>query len=185
MTVSIPQQKFREVVFQLLFSNDLANPVPLDMENLLIKELSISRKTVREAQEKVDKIQESLKKINELIITASTSYAFSRIQKVELNILRLGVYELLFDDEIPQKVAIAEAIRLAKKFSTRESASFINAVLDSLMIKDDPSIKENKERLREKFEEMMESEEIAGEAALHMEKKIDENNIEDTEGNIP
>lgn len=183
--MSIPQQKFREVIFQLLFCYDLASPNPQDMENLLTKELSISRKTVREAQEKVDKIQVLLKKIDDLIISASTSYTFSRIQKVELNILRLGIYELLFDDEIPQKVAIAEAIRLAKKFSTRESASFINAVLDSLMIKDAPSSKEDNEILRETFDEMIASEEIAGEAALHMEKKIDEDNIEHTEGNTP
>src|SRR5690606_29501809 len=57
---------------------------------------------------------------------------FERIPRVERNILRLAVFELLHDPSVPPTVAIAEAIRLTRKFATPEAATFINAVLDAI-----------------------------------------------------
>lgn len=128
----VPQQKFREIVFQLLYSYDLGRASEEDMLPLLMKELAVTRKVVRSAQEKVRKIIEKQNEIDEDIARISKSYEFERIQSVERNILRLGVYEMLYDDDIPPKVAIAEGMRLARKFGTPESASFINALLDHL-----------------------------------------------------
>ena len=53
--------------------------------------------------------------------------------KVELTILRLALYEILYDDEIPEKVAINEAVELAKKFGGDDAPSFINGVLAKLV----------------------------------------------------
>jgi len=61
----------------------------------------------------------------------SKSYDFSRIQTVEKNILRLGVYEAIFEKTVPPAVIMSEAVRLAKKFATPESAAFVNALLDA------------------------------------------------------
>lgn len=68
-----------------------------------------------------------------MITEHSTSYEFERIPRIERNVLRLGVYEIMYDSDIPPKVAIAEAIRLTRKFATPESATFVNAILDSIL----------------------------------------------------
>jgi N utilization substance protein B len=131
--MAIPQQKFRELVFQLLYSYDIGSSKEDLMIPFMMEELSVSKKTVLQAQERVGKIQENLKEIDTLIANASKSYAFDRIQTVEKNILRLGVFELLHDPSIPPKVALAEAIRLTRKFGTPESGTFVNAILDSIL----------------------------------------------------
>lgn len=128
----VPKQKFREVVFQMLYSYDTGHANDENMVELLSTELAVTKKVVREAQEKVRLILACQEELDEMITHASHSYAFERIQSVERNILRLEVFELFFDDSVPPKVAMTEGMRLAKKFSTKEAASFINAILDTL-----------------------------------------------------
>lgn len=133
--MALSHQKFREIVFQLLYSHDLGHADEKVMLELMMAELAVSKKNVRSAQERVQKILQNLVNIDPLITSVSTSYSFERIQTVTKNILRLGVYELFFDDQsdrLPPKVVISEAIRLSRKFSSPESASFVNALLDHL-----------------------------------------------------
>lgn len=130
--MALPQQKFREIVLQMLYSKDIGQASDEHMIPLLMKELSVTKSAVRNAQKRVYDILNLLTKIDNLIAETVTSYKFERIQTIERNVLRLGIYELLFDDAIPPKVAIAEAIRLSRKFSTPESATFINAAMDAL-----------------------------------------------------
>lgn len=163
--MAIPQQKLREIIFQLLFSYDMAEPHRQDMESLLMKELSVTRKTMRQAQEKVDKILSHISSIDETIASVSETYDFSRIQHVEKNILRIGVYEMFMDDSIPKKVAIAEAMRLARKFSTKEAASFVNAVLDALMKREEGADSAAQEEIAQTFDTMIESEKVSNEVS--------------------
>lgn len=130
--MAVPQQKIREIVFQLLYGHDWHSPEKEAFHTFLSKEAKISKKVILEAQERVDLIRGRQKELDQLIGESAKSYAFDRIPRVERNILRLGIYELLFDEQIPPKVAIAEAIRLGRKFSTPESATFINAIMDEL-----------------------------------------------------
>lgn len=130
--MSVPQQKFRELVFQLLYCQDLGKADPADMVPLMMKELSVTKKVVMQAQERVEAITKQRRDIDAMIKRTSRSYDLDRIQRVELNVLRLGVFELFYDDAIPGKVAIAEAMRLSRKFGTPASASFVNAILDHL-----------------------------------------------------
>lgn len=128
----LPQQKFREIVFQMLYSYDMGRASEEDMLTLLMAELSVTKQSVSNAQKRVRSLLAKQAEIDAAITKASLSYSFERIQSVERNILRLGVFELLYDPDIPPKVAIAEALRLAKKFSTPESATFVNAMLDNI-----------------------------------------------------
>lgn len=130
--MSLSQQKYREMVFQLLYSQDLGNTNAEAMQELMMAQLMVSKRNVRLAQERLKLITDHLNEIDQLIASVSKSYDFDRIQAVTKNILRVGVFELFFDDNIPPKVAIAEAIRLSRKFGTPESASFVNALLDNL-----------------------------------------------------
>ena len=130
--MALPDEKFREIVFQLLYSEDMSAANQEDMIALLSKELAVTRATVRKAQERVTEILKKKKEIDEWVMQSSVSYAFERIQTVERNVLRLGVFELLYDESIPPKVAIAEAVRLTRKFGTPEGGAFVNAVLDHI-----------------------------------------------------
>lgn len=77
-------------------------------------------------------VYEHLTAIDELIEKNATNWSFSRIAKVDLSILRLAIYELKYTD-VPQKVAINEAVEIAKTFSTDKSPKFINGVLGSVI----------------------------------------------------
>jgi N utilization substance protein B len=68
-----------------------------------------------------------------LIESNITGWAKERIAKVDLAILRLALYEIQFRDDIPDSVAINEAIELAKKYSTDESGGFVNGVLGKII----------------------------------------------------
>jgi transcription antitermination protein NusB len=130
--MAVPQQKFRELVFQMLYSYDTGKGVNLDNQLLLMKELAVTKKTVFLAQDRIDLVKAKIPELDKIISKASHSYKFERIPSVERNILRLGIYELMFDESIPPKVAIAEAMRLARKFSSPEAGAFINALLDHI-----------------------------------------------------
>lgn len=131
--MSIPQQKFREVVFQLLYSQDFAGSDEKDLIEMVMQQLTVTKKVVRLGLERAQAVRAKQEEIDRLIGESSHSYEFDRIPKVEVNILRVGAFELLYDEAIPPKVAIAEAIRLARKFATPEGANFVNAVLDAIM----------------------------------------------------
>lgn len=72
------------------------------------------------------------KKIDETIAAFSKGWKIYRMAMVDRNILRLGVFELCFNPNIPPKVAINEAVELAKRFGDESSAKFINGILDSV-----------------------------------------------------
>ena len=130
--MSLPQRKFREIVFQLLYSIDVGGGSDEELTKLMMKELSVTKKAVSAALARVHEIRHRLELIDDWIKKVAVSYPFERIQKLDLNILRLGVYELVFDDVVPPKVAIAEAVRLTRKFGSPESGRFVNALLDNI-----------------------------------------------------
>ena len=78
---------------------------------------------------KFEKIVEKVGEIDAVLNESITDWPTERIGKVELAILRLGYYEMKFDGEIPESVAINEAVELAKKYGSDESFSFVNGVL--------------------------------------------------------
>jgi transcription antitermination protein NusB len=125
-------KKLREAVFQMLYSHDMGVAEPEALVDLLMKELEITKKNAKSAEARIAEILKHQTEIDRQIGETCRSYDFKRIQRVEKNILRLAVFEMLYDNDVPPKVAIAEAIRLARKFSTPESAHFINAILDAL-----------------------------------------------------
>lgn len=130
--MALPQQKFREIVFHLLYSHDFSEVDEEDMTAFMMHEFAVTKKALRMAHDRLRKIIEKRDEIDGLIKGASVAYEFERIPRIERNILRLGIFELLHDESIPSKVAIAEAIRLSRKFATSEGSSFVNAILDSL-----------------------------------------------------
>ena len=124
--------KIRELVLLLLYSFDMGNGEKDELIDLLKEECKVSRTFVEAALLRAQTIVQFLEKIDELLEKVSHSYSIERLQSVERNILRLGIFELIIEKEIPPKVALAEAKRLAKKFSTDEAAFFVQTLLIAL-----------------------------------------------------
>ncbi|CAM0117345.1 transcription antitermination factor NusB [Rhabdochlamydiaceae symbiont of Dictyostelium giganteum] len=129
--MSLPKQKLREIVFHLLYS-DHFEPFQEDNIFFLMEYHKTTKKYLFMAQDTVKAIRTSLEKIDELIQKYATGYEFDRIPQVEKSLLRLGIFEILYDQETPPKVAISEAMRLTRKFATTEGSGFINAILDTI-----------------------------------------------------
>jgi len=72
-------------------------------------------------------------RIDELLSTYSVGWTLDRMPVVDRNVLRLGTYELLWEDDVPDAVVLDEAVQLAKEFSTDESPAFVNGLLARLM----------------------------------------------------
>ena len=77
----------------------------------------------------VDGIEEHCEEIDAIIGKASIGWSTDRMPKVDLSILRVAVYELVFEKKAPQKVVINEAVRIASKYGGEDSPKFINGVL--------------------------------------------------------
>jgi transcription antitermination protein NusB len=82
-----------------------------------------------------------IESIDELIKQRAENWRISRMAIVDRNILRLAIYEFLYEDDTPKTVVINEALEIARRFSTFEATQFINGILDA--IKRDLEIKEN------------------------------------------
>lgn len=81
------------------------------------------------AREVVDGIIDHREEIDEHITTYSRDWKLERMPAVDRALLRIGVWEILYNDEVPTAVAIDEAVELAKEFSTDDSGAFVNGVL--------------------------------------------------------
>ena len=90
-------------------------------------------KDISYIQEKTQQILARLPEIDGLINEAAKGWKTSRMGKVDLTLIRLAVYEIKFEEEIPTGVAINEAVELAKSYGTDDSASFVNGILAKLV----------------------------------------------------
>lgn len=131
--MALPHQKFRELVVLILYAHAL-DPDSSHLERIpfLMRQFSVSKKNVREAEARSQEVLSHLQEIDAWIQRAAVGYAIERIHKITLAILRLGIFELLLEKSLPFKVVIAEAVRLSCKFGSEQSGSFVNAVLDQL-----------------------------------------------------
>ena len=74
-------------------------------------------------------VKDNLEKIDNIILSELKNWSLQRIAKVDLGILRLAIYEILYVDDIPEKVTANEAVELAKTYGNNDSKSFVNGVL--------------------------------------------------------
>jgi transcription antitermination protein NusB len=126
------RRKSREFAMQALFAMDIAK----EEYEYIINDFIISFLNTTNAPEyflMITKgVSDSIDEIDSIIIKFSINWKLNRISCVDRNILRIAVFEMLFCSDIPNKVAINEAIEIAKKYGTSESGAFINGVLDSI-----------------------------------------------------
>jgi N utilization substance protein B len=127
------RRKAREVALQFLYQLDLqgeSDPGPHAPEFWARHPLDEDLRAF--AEEIVRGTKSAQTKIDDIIVRSTEHWDLDRMAVVDRNILRLAVYELLFEPDVPAKVAINEAIEIAKKFGTADSSRFINGVLDRI-----------------------------------------------------
>jgi N utilization substance protein B len=81
----------------------------------------------------VEGVSKHIDAIDDLLSTHSVGWTLDRMPAVDRNVLRIGAYELLFDDQVPDVVAVSEAVALARDLSTDESPTFVNGLLARLL----------------------------------------------------
>ena len=122
----------REQIFKLLFRVEFNRKEEMPEQLQLFfeeAEKPVSEEDRLYISDKYEKIMDKLSQIDELLNEKAQKWSTDRMGKVELTILRLAVYEIRYDEDIPTSVAINEAVDLAKKFGQKESGSFVNGIL--------------------------------------------------------
>lgn len=128
------RREIREHVFLMLFRKDFHDSHDL-LEQIEIYLSELQEPTIEEATYLNDRFQAilmKLKEVDDMLSEATSGWTLGRMGKVELTILRLAVFEMRFDEDIPVKVAINEAVELAKVFGGDETPGFVNGVLAKL-----------------------------------------------------
>ena len=126
------RRELREQIFKLIFRAEFYDKEELpEQEKLFFEDYELNMKPEDETyiSEKSNKVLEKLDEIDGMINQEAKGWTTERMGKIELTILRLAIYEIKFDEDVPAGVAINEAVEIAKKFGQEESAGFVNGVL--------------------------------------------------------
>lgn len=127
-----------QTIFEYEFLQNLETNKKLDTKKMLaynIKQLSSKIKETDFANETFGGVLKNLKKIHKIISENAPEWPVDKIAPVDRAILEIGVYEIVYSDDVPPVVAINEAIEVAKVYGDTNSPKFVNGVLSSVMTK--------------------------------------------------
>ena len=129
------RRELREHLFKLVFQKEFYGQEELSEQGslYLTEEGMPEEKDQTEVVERFKQVMEHLPEIDALIEQASTGWKLSRMNKVDLSLLRVAVFEMRWDERVPDKVAVNEAVELAKQFGGDDSSAFVNAVLAKII----------------------------------------------------
>ncbi|MBT4120955.1 MAG: transcription antitermination factor NusB [Candidatus Magasanikbacteria bacterium] len=126
----------RSIIMQALYQWDFRGQPTAVMPAIIEQNLTEFGAGVEDEKDYIEKtvnaIIKNLPKIDKVIVDYATNWPIEQITLIDRNILRIGVYELLLNDEIPAKVAINEAIEIAKTYGGPSSGKFVNGVLGAI-----------------------------------------------------
>lgn len=125
------RREIREHLFRMLFRKDFHEDTELNEQiDLYFESLNEPKEEdLLYLKERFQKINEKIPEIDGILSEVSSGWKLNRMGKVDLTIMRLAIYEMKFDEDIPTKVAINEAVEIAKIFGGESSGSFVNGVL--------------------------------------------------------
>ncbi len=123
----------REYALQILYQQEM-NPEPLaEVFHFFWEDRSDAAPEIRDYTEKlVTGTLERKDALDEIIMRYAEHWKLNRMAAIDRNILRFAAYEIIYLDDIPPKVAINEAVNIAKKFSQPDSGKFVNGILDKI-----------------------------------------------------
>ena len=129
------RRQARMIALQTLYENDTAHH---DLEEVLqrhVEDRHLQPKVVEYARELVMGVRDHLAEIDAHIQSAAREWPLHQMARIDKNILRLAIYEILFNNTVPAKAAINEAVELAKQFGSDTSSRFINGVLGTIFMR--------------------------------------------------
>jgi len=129
------RSELREHIFKMIFGIEFTDNAQIEEQLVLYLDQleGVSDKDRNYMLEKAKAIALHTGEIDQMINEHATGWKTSRMNKVDLSILRLAVYEMKWDEDVPVKVAINEAVELGKRFSGDDGPAFINGVLGKLV----------------------------------------------------
>lgn len=140
---TMTRRQAREHLFRMMFRIEFNKREELreqadfyleSLDNLNEEDIeSLGSKDIKKLKERYIKIVEKLTEIDEILANTSTGWKLDRMGKVDLAVMRIAIYEIKFDQDIPDEVAINEAVEIAKKYGEETSGSFVNGVLAKLL----------------------------------------------------
>jgi N utilization substance protein B len=126
------RSKARRLALDVLFAAELREERPTDVLTQRGRPNNDELAEYDHAVRIIEGVQEHGERIDELIATYATGWTLDRMPVVDRNILRMGVFELLWVDDVPDAVAVSQAVALAADLSTDESPRFVNGLLSRL-----------------------------------------------------
>lgn len=124
------RRKAREAAIQLLFMQEFLHDLDESSIDFCLEHFSVIKEARGYAKDLCLGVFSQLKKIDSIITCSSRNWSISRMSRVDRCVLRMATYEICFLNEVPLNVVLNEAIEIAKRYSSDESANFINGVLD-------------------------------------------------------
>lgn len=127
------KSELREEIFKLVYSLEVQKSNSIDQVDIFIQDSELSEKDADTIKKTVLKIIEFDSEIKQQVSkNLKSEWTLERISKIDMSILKIAIYEILYL-QVPYKVAINEAVELAKKYGEDSSASFINGILASVI----------------------------------------------------
>jgi N utilization substance protein B len=128
------RREARELAVQMLYALDSNSSAGLreTLQTFREEQVEITGRVREFAEELVRGVQSQRAVIDEAIRARSKNWALARMPRVDLNVMRLAAYELMFRADIPKKVSINEAIEIVRRFGDKESPAFVNGILDEI-----------------------------------------------------
>ncbi len=125
--------KLREIFMQCIFQMEAQKDSSMKLAELFLDDMKLSDKDKRFILKRVAHIRENLEDIDKIIDNFAKTFTSQRMDKVCLAALRVCIFEIKIEKEVPAAVAINEAVRITKEYSTESSASLVNGILGSYM----------------------------------------------------
>ena len=128
------RREARELALQILYALDSNSSVGLreTLQTFREEQAEISGRVRDFAEGLVQGVQAERQTIDEAIKARSKNWSLSRMPRVDLNVMRLAAYELMYRPDIPKKVSINEAIEIVRRYGDKESPAFVNGILDEI-----------------------------------------------------
>lgn len=123
------RKQAREGAMKLLFQMESNNDFSNDALNMYLDNFNHDEKEIEYIKDAITTIRDNVEDIDNNIVLNLEGWSIHRLAKVDLSVLRLAIYEILYRNDIPVEVSINEAIETVKKYSKEESFKFINGVL--------------------------------------------------------
>ena len=130
---STARRRARLVVLQVLYETDAVRHDPTSILENLVDDQGLDHRAKDFARELIRGILENREEIDKIVKTFAPSWPFNQMPIVDRNVLRIAIYEMTVSRETPPKVAINEAVEMAKVFGADSSPRFVNGVLGSVM----------------------------------------------------